>query len=541
MNFATAFFSGDKDQAARLLAWIKELGGYDRHRFFLMPAKGQRADFSDAPPFEVVPDVYGINSDWANPGPVRDAAGPNSMIRGIAWRFYQSGLGPWMFFEPDCIPLVPEWADLIEAEYALAGKLFMGSRVPGKPGEYEDHSTGNMVLPQDAAVLSQNLMLPRHAVIGGKTVEIAFDVAAAVDVLANYYDTPLLHHVFRGPEFVTAADLQRIRPGAVLFHTDKSGGLIRLLREQRFGARHGAPRDAATDTGASAPRAPAPIISETPRTKVFTYFSPVTSVEGLAEQQRLIELWRSSWRKHGWEPVVLTEEDAAKHPDYATLRPLFEALPTASPKVYEMACWLRWLAVAHAGGGWMSDYDVQNCGFPVVFEHIRSSRPLPYAFGVPCVVFGTAEEYTIAATRFAHATERFTVNGLEHVSDMHLIQAWNWRCEDICREYGTDGWREAKLVHFGHYSCHPSKRSEAIANALEHPKSAEQVIVLPPDPVTISVGRSNGNNPAPDSIASLIRDGVGILSQLATGASRKKRILGELRKAGLVAQAKKRK
>ncbi len=40
--------------------------------------------------------------------------------------------------------------------------------------------------------------------------------------------------------------------------------------------------------------------------KVYTYFN---SVPGLVDDA-LLDLWRSTWAKNGWEPVVLTEEDA---------------------------------------------------------------------------------------------------------------------------------------------------------------------------------------------------------------------------------------
>ena len=55
--------------------------------------------------------------------------------------------------------------------------------------------------------------------------------------------------------------------------------------------------------------------------------------------------------------IVLSLEDAKKHPEYAALRARIEKLPLGGNREYDMACYLRWLAMVGAGGGWMSDYD----------------------------------------------------------------------------------------------------------------------------------------------------------------------------------------
>lgn len=380
MHIAMAFHSVDKPQVARWLQWVEELGGIGRHTLWLMPAKSQVADFRTTIPFRTIRDEYGTETDWAlTNDPVRDAAGANTMIRQMAWHFYGLKDGPWMFCEPDAIPLREGWHDSLEDEYRAAGKRFMGAIVPGRANDYPDHPTGNMVWPQDT-ILSQKLMLPTHATFGDRTVELAFDVAAAEDILGpNFHNTRLIQHVFRGPKFELADDLARLDPQAVVFHTDKDGGLIQLLRKRKNGVAEGLNADTGkigtgsgiSDAGAgdSCREVTVPTVGSNPTSihfRVHTYFRPCVDPEALAEQKRILAIWEKNWREHGWEPVVLTESDARKHPEFTKYEAAFRAMPTVSPKEYEMAAYLRWLCMATmpgTGPHLIVDYDCLAKGF----------------------------------------------------------------------------------------------------------------------------------------------------------------------------------
>jgi hypothetical protein len=72
----------------------------------------------------------------------------------------------------------------------------------------------------------------------------------------------------------------------------------------------------------------------------------------------VLKAWADAWAAAGWTTKVLNETHARAHPDYQTLRNIFYAMPTVSlNKAYEMSCFVRHLAMAAAGGGWMSDFD----------------------------------------------------------------------------------------------------------------------------------------------------------------------------------------
>jgi hypothetical protein len=506
MNIAVAFHAGDKDQVARWLSWVEELGGIGRHKLWLLPAKGQLADFRTSIPFEVLEDQYGVNTDWsAHNGPVRDAAGANSMIRQFCWHFFLAKLGPWMFCEPDAIPLRATAFDELEDEYRSAGKAFMGALVPGKEGDYPDHATGNAIYPENALAMSKLLMLPtyaefegqrvelaldsvtapeipanfhetkliQHVFRGPRRVELAFDIVAAPDILANFHETKLIQHVFRGAEFTKMDDLARLNPAACIFHTDKTGGLIRLLRERKN--ENSAPKTQQAPTKetvqvATAGEGVKDEVQAAIKPKAHTYFRPCADPEALAEQKRILAIWEKNWRDAGWEPVILTEEHARKHPQFEKYRKAFEAMPTVSPKEYEMAAWLRHLAMSALGKGihLLVDYDVlvNDLDEADLFNMHGLENRFPMILSdnnpVPCAVLGHACQFDNAIRAFPDCPVG-EEQGRPHLSDMLAVQMLKFPAMDVCREFGTPEWFKAKLIHFSHRACGKMKRSERMA------------------------------------------------------------------------------
>lgn len=147
------------------------------------------------------------------------------------------------------------------------------------------------------------------------------------------------------------------------------------------------------------------------RPVIYTFFEwiPLHNRGSISsdEADKLILLeWKAAWKKAGWHPVVLTLQDAKKHPDYDAYNTRLTNVG-ASAIMYNQLCYLRWLAVAAKGGGFMSDYDV----FPVSLAPKTLEIPYDGKFavyckmkpsnnaGTPCLMSGSAEEWT----RMAHA------------------------------------------------------------------------------------------------------------------------------------------
>lgn len=233
MNALIAYTS--TAQVLKLLEWTAELGGVQNHNLILMPFKGL-----DAAPVvdmgkrafksvRVEPDVWGVTSNWADQSKgIKDAFGPNSMMSQAAWAVYNQKLGPFFFWEPDAIPLVPDWLDRLEAEYKQAGKPFMGAYVPATATGVPAHLTGNAICPENTIELAPSMVLCK---------QLAFDVAGAAEILPRAHITKQIQHLFYYPEypsqptFPDQRSLDIVRDDAVLFHRSKDGTLLQRLTE----------------------------------------------------------------------------------------------------------------------------------------------------------------------------------------------------------------------------------------------------------------------------------------------------------------------
>ena len=101
--------------------------------------------------------------------------------------------------------------------------------------------------------------------------------------------------------------------------------------------------------------------------KIYTYYQDID----FSAQQELIELWKLSWSRHGYEPIVLNLQDAKKHSYFETLnsemRRIFKEITNKEIAEYGMSCWFRWLAYATQADEkfYVSDYDAINVNFPI--------------------------------------------------------------------------------------------------------------------------------------------------------------------------------
>jgi len=131
------------------------------------------------------------------------------------------------------------------------------------------------------------------------------------------------------------------------------------------------------------------------RPKIYTFFEPAYAKKQI--DRLLIELdgWKRVWKDAGWNPIVLTLEDAKLHPNFVKFNMAFDEAEYKTSQ-YDRMCFYRWLAMSAAGGGWMSDYDT----YPLFSNPRDHGHRLPnggkltcYAVHVPCLVSGSQSEW----------------------------------------------------------------------------------------------------------------------------------------------------
>lgn len=196
---------------------------------------------------------------------------------------------------------------------------------------------------------------------------------------------------------------------------------------------------------------------------VFTFYNRVPQLKPAGE---LIELWRESWSRNGWNPVVLGLNDAQKHPLYADyVEGIKSKAKSINPGDYDLMCWVRWLALDVMGGGLMTDYDVINRNLkqndlepaPVIVYAGVENKPEQFnglrvyeISKVPCCVSATQE----GATQLVQSIHAMPQNEGAHYSDMYWFTEQPFDVKPIVVEFLSDGWESAKAVHFCNGSCH---------------------------------------------------------------------------------------
>jgi hypothetical protein len=161
----------------------------------------------------------------------------NAMFRIASQHVHECFKLPFLWLEPDCIPLRPSWLDELAVAYNACPKRFMGAMIASnQPPLPPLHMAGCAVYPNDAT----------RDMAQFTTTEAPWDIANAPYVVPRAYPTPLIQHVWGEPGLppvfkevkeatdpVNTVTLDLLRPDAVLFHRVKGSSLIDLLRKKR--------------------------------------------------------------------------------------------------------------------------------------------------------------------------------------------------------------------------------------------------------------------------------------------------------------------
>jgi len=228
MLVALSFHPGDQDQALRLFQWAEEMGGCKGHSLLLLQDPTSDSQYKtdiaataqrifDSVEVLDVPDHFRAWPDSAN----------HAFATAARHIEYSAKPQPWLWLEPDTVPLRPDWLDVLWNEYITARKPFLGDyvdvKIPGK--NIPIHCSGVAIYP------GRMTKYAGHALIAG---DVAFDIVAAGQILPQLHTSKHLLHAWKHPAFTSWDEVEKqifaFKPECVLFHADKSGSLYPLLR-----------------------------------------------------------------------------------------------------------------------------------------------------------------------------------------------------------------------------------------------------------------------------------------------------------------------
>jgi hypothetical protein len=213
--------------------------------------------------------------------------------------------------------------------------------------------------------------------------------------------------------------------------------------------------------------------------KIFTYYQDVPELTAY-DELKLIQLWRERWKALGFEPVVLNEWHARKHPEFEDYAAAFSKLPSVNPKGYDLACYFRWLAMLSSADSWfpiMCDYDVMpyaEFDGKNQFDGetgAKMNEMILFQGPVPSLVRGHQARFLQLCNYFRDVGEGKTkvefnlVNGAPHTSDMYLLEKFleakpeGFEVRNVVKLFGEPGWKKSQFVHYSNSTTQPAGKN----------------------------------------------------------------------------------
>ena len=212
--------------------------------------------------------------------------------------------------------------------------------------------------------------------------------------------------------------------------------------------------------------------------KIYTYYENIN----FKQQDELVKLWEQGWARNGFDPVVLSLDDAKKSPYYGEFADQIHSVVsevTGKPlSRYGMSCYLRWLAYstqADTDSFLVSDYDVMNRRFAPV-QLIEPMDKIAFMDRwCPCLAYGTKEQFLafckeiIACTKehieeikASYVAQKDRCYHDQNFLDLNQRRLSNF---NICpaRKYvmpyvhGDPKMKDCGLIHFSHGSIEKAK------------------------------------------------------------------------------------
>lgn len=177
---------------------------------------------------------------------------------------------------------------------------------------------------------------------------------------------------------------------------------------------------------------------------IYAYYESLQANNQAVEFSKA-NLWKDSWTRAGWNPVMLNSSHAQISPHRIKLQkkllqtyPLLEKTKNESVEVIQLR-FNRLCAIHAAGGGWVSDYDVLNFGFTPNIANEYETNSFVLSGNPACVMYLSKEICNAALQRILnedliqdgvikyekeifHPFFNLDVDSLEHIHDIKLMQ-----------------------------------------------------------------------------------------------------------------------
>ena len=165
---------------------------------------------------------------------------------------------------------------------------------------------------------------------------------------------------------------------------------------------------------------------------IKTFYSPLPKLNDEGEEipptdsekeDPILNVWKSEWTKAGFEPVIITIEDAKRHPFYNEMKIVIEKVKPGD--YYNQYCFYRHLAMAATGGGWHSDIDAMPANFPLDYalDLPNDGKFTSFESYVPSLISATEEEWSKISKLITFEASRYDVENERLIpSDMNMFR-----------------------------------------------------------------------------------------------------------------------
>lgn len=216
-----AYHASNAPQTEKLLDFIYQQWNREAHGHVLLAAAADvhqelrtRIRISAEMAFE---GVYEIELRTLTDPQAPKSAQVANAFRQVAVEVNEHFNWPFLWLEPDCTPTCADWLDKIWLAYSRQPKSFFGSRMKVVASKPEDET----FFMARVGVYQSNVL----SAILANDVKGAFEVVAGSTIVPRLTPTKL----FQQASIITADDLSKVRPDAVLVHGDKNGHLLRKI------------------------------------------------------------------------------------------------------------------------------------------------------------------------------------------------------------------------------------------------------------------------------------------------------------------------